>query len=106
MPVGSHGSLALLLGELPLPALGVGELLDEPGAKDPQRRDQRVELVQRVLAVRLRLEVELKPDAAIAARDLKRHLRFEVVRTLAAGSGRVLQRSNPLVDSGMLRCKT
>jgi hypothetical protein len=66
--VGSHGSLALLLGELPLPALVLGELLDEAGAKDSQGRDQRVELVQRVLALRLRLEVELEPDAVIAVR--------------------------------------
>jgi len=51
-------------------------------AENPQRRDQRVELVQRVGATRFRVDVELEIDAVVAVRDLEDRPRLEVVRSL------------------------
>ena len=50
------------------PAPGARPARLDAGAEDPQRRDERVELVQRVLTLRLGLELEPNTDADTARR--------------------------------------
>jgi hypothetical protein len=71
-----------LLLELALPPVVFGELRDEAAAEDAQRRDQRVDLVQRVGPPRLRVDVEHEVDPLAAVRDLEDRPRLEVVDPL------------------------
>src|SRR6476659_2302370 len=54
------------------------ELGDEALTEEAQRRDERVELVERVLACLIRVDLELELDAPAAVGDLERRERLEV----------------------------
>lgn len=60
------------------------ELLDKTFAEDAEGCEQRVELVQRVLAPCNRVEVELERDPIVAVGQLEKHPRLEVARALGA----------------------
>src|SRR6185295_5301041 len=73
-----------LFCELALPPVVRLELGDDALAKNAQGREQSVELVQRVGAARLRIDVELESDPIGAVGNLEDHPRLEVVRAGSA----------------------
>src|SRR5262249_15418838 len=77
-------SLALQLLQLAFPPLVLLELFLEPVAEDAQGGDESVELVQRVRARLVEVEIELEIDALVAVGDLEDRLRLEVVRAVGA----------------------
>src|SRR3954469_6086395 len=74
------GCLSAQLVELTLAPVVRLELLDDALPEDPQGCDQGVELVQRVDASCLRVELELEHDPIVAVGQLENHPRLEVER--------------------------
>src|SRR5438094_5245395 len=83
-PFGIPSSLALQLLQLLLTPVVLGELLLEALAEHAEGRDQRVELVQRVGAPALRVDLEPQLDVLRAVRDLEDRPRLEVLRAVRA----------------------
>jgi hypothetical protein len=70
--------------ELTLPFVVQLGLRDDALSEDPQGSDQSVELVQRVGATRLRVDLELEIDPVAAVGDFENDARLEVVRAALA----------------------
>ena len=91
-PVVHPGVLFRRLGQLARTPVVRLELLDECRPEHAERRDQRVELVQRVLAVALAVDVEPEADSLVSRCDLEHGTRLEILDT-AARAGRLAVRA-------------
>src|SRR4051794_9858468 len=74
----------LQLLDRPLAAVVRSELLDGALAEDAECRDQRVQLVQRVLAAPRRVDIEAERRHTLTVADLQDHARLEVRRAVRA----------------------
>src|SRR3954451_4910487 len=74
----------LQLLDRPLAAVVRSELLDEALTEGAERRDQRVQLVQRVLAAPRRVDIDAERRHILTVADLQDHARLEVRRAVRA----------------------